>query len=182
MRILKKRPSLKNQLIFFLATFVATVGIYCLIAPNDLSNRKPAQFDTGSTGLGNLKEFKQKVISTVKIEKLSKSHAQIKINLPAEVCQYFQRFELTLEAEGIALNGDPVQITKAKTCTDLDTETLEISWQISLKDQPALVDVQVETWNIKSLAFVPQKDQKLLRISGYEFIYVLGAPASVPLK
>ncbi len=182
MRILKKRSPLKNPLILFLATFVATVGIYCLLAPNDLSNRKPAQFNKVSSSLENMKEFKRKVISTLKLEKLSGGEAQITMTLPAEVCQQYQRFDLNLEAEGIALNGEPVQIIKSKSCTDLDTETLEMSWQVSLKDQPALVDVMVETWNIKALSFIPQASQKPLRITGYEFIYVLGAPASVQLR
>lgn len=182
MRILKKRSPLKNPFIFFISAFVATVGIYCLLSPTDLSNRKPAQFSSGSSGLENIKEFKKKVISTLNIKKLSDGEAQITMTLPAELCQQYQRFDLSLEAEGIALNGEPVQITKSKTCTDLDSETLEMSWQVSLKDQPALVDVPVKNWNIKALLFVPQRDQKPLRITGYEFIYVLGVPASIQLK
>lgn len=182
MRILKKRSPLKNPFIFFITAFIVTVGIYCLLAPNDLSHRKPAEFNSGSSGLDNIKEFKKKIISTLKIEKLVDGEAQIKMNLPAELCQHYQRFDLSLEADGIALNGEPVQIIKSKTCLDLDSETLEMSWQVSLKDQPALVDVMVETWNIKALSFIPQRDQKPLRITGYEFIYVLGVPASIQLK
>ena len=182
MRILEKIFQIKSHIILFLGAVAVTVAIYFLTTPMEGTHRRPAQVNESSVDFEDVKEFKRKIISTLKIEKRSSSESFVKIILPAEVCQKFQRFDLVLEAEGVALNGEPLQITESKTCLDLDSETLEMKWLISSKDQPQLVDTVVEVWNLKGLAFVPRGNQPPLRITGYEFIYVLGAPPSVQLK
>ncbi len=163
----------------FVGTVAVTVAIYFLTTPGGLSARRPAQFIEGSSALEDVKEFKRKVISTLKIEKTSAVAAKITVNLPAEICQQYQSFEIVLEAEGVALNGEPIRISKTKNCSDLDPETLEVTWQVALSDQPPLLDVQIQTWNIKSLSFGPQPGVNPIKITGYEFIYVLGSPPAV---
>lgn len=172
---------LKANLILFFGTILVTLSIYFLTTPSSLSGRNPAQFENSATDFENIKQLKQQIISTLKISKKSNDEFEVSISLPSDICQHYQNFVLTLEAEGVAINGEPLEVIKTKTCSDLNTENLSMTWPVGRPDQPALLDQPIRIWNIKSLFLKPNSEAKPIRISSYEIIFVLGAPASIEI-
>lgn len=140
-------------------------------------SRKPATFST-EISLGNIKDFKKSVIETLEIRKVSESEFSISLLFAPEICQEYQKFSLILQADGIALSGEPVQIELEKSCLDLNPETGEMIWLVNSDQRHPLIDTAIQNWHIKGL--IIQSSQKPeIRISGYEFISVLGNPPEV---
>jgi hypothetical protein len=181
MRILKKIYDLKTLFIFFVAAVIITVLTFLTVGPRNEA-RRPSQFIGSQSSVDDIKEFKRQVISSLQIQSVSADDTAVSMLLPAEICQHYKQFELTVEAEGLAVDGNPVRMTVSKDCLDLNAQTLRLIWHVRPRDLPPAMDIPVKTWNIKALTFIPQSEEQPIRITGYEFIFVLGSPAAIEFK
>lgn len=178
MRVLKISDRIKALLFFCLLVAGAVIFFF-----NEKENkpllRWPAQFQKTSSAK-DLKAFKRQLIQNLVVQKQSPRKTAIRVSIPDDICLEYQKFELVVEAEGVAVSGEPVQASITKSCQDLDPQSLEQEWVFSAAQRPENLDPSISKWNLKSLIFHPQQqDTKMIHVKGYEVISVLGAMPSV---
>jgi hypothetical protein len=100
-----------------------------------------------------------------------------------DVCEDFSLIEITVRAEGVAVNGEPVQKKFSRACEHAVSSETVAPVIVTIDELKKFADDEAgfwpEEWYVSEVRISNALTGRSIDIDGYEIIFVLGHPLSV---
>lgn len=102
------------------------------------------------------------------------------------ICDLYQQVSITVRAEGVAINGEPIEKTFARECRYLAaTETIS-PVVIRKEDLRQFADEELgfwpESWHVSSVRIFNSETGEFIEANSYEIIYVRGQAVAIAFE
>lgn len=131
----------------------------------------------------DVKAIKAAMIHSLQMATLGTGEVDISMEVPLSFCQKYENLEMTIEAQGVSMSGEPIQMASKRRCYEIGLESKRVTWFFHPSIVPDesyfhknLSEPVPSRWFIKEINFYSNDMEQTLKLSSYEIIYVLGAP------
>lgn len=163
---------------------IAAVGTYLsLYRSSDLGRVRRGVAGLEAEGITDIKIIKTELIHSLTLATLGSGEVEISMEVPLSFCDKYQNLELTVEAIGRSVSGEPVQMAAKRHCYEIGLESKRVSWlfhpQIPADENyfhKNLFEPLPSRWYVKEINFYSNEMEHTLKITSYELISIFGAP------